>query len=410
MNNRLDDDWEKLFDQLPVDTTAGEEHRERLKKQVLSAYEDRPAPRPRRFRLNEIGRILMRYKAPHWTAVAILVVCVIWFAQSGSKPVFAVDEVVDNLVNARSARYDMIATIVGQPSLKMKAFYLEPCHFRQELESGHINIADWQAGKMVGLDPKTKQATVFNLINLPEGAKSEMQTNQFDAIRESLRKAVTDPDTKVESLGEKELDGRAVVGFRFAGPQSMTLWADPRTRLPVRIEATMVGPPETKVAMTNYEFNVDFDKSLFSVAIPAGYKVMETDVDVSPPVEKEFITALRMCCDSTNEFPDGFDAVTIAEYAATYLHKRGISKDEGPNSDQMQEVMRIGRGFQFVMTLPAESDPHYAGAGAEKGDADRVIFWYKPANSTKYRVIYADFSVQESGVAPEVPGAKKLAR
>jgi len=137
---------------------------------------------------------------------------------------------------------------------------------------------------------------------------------------------------------------------------------------------------------------------------------MQTDVDVSPPVEKEFITALRMCCNSTNEFPDGFDAVTIAKYAATYLHKRGISKDEGPNRDQMQEVMRIGRGFQFAMTLPAESDAHYAGAGAEQGDADRAIFWYKPADSTKYRVIYADFSVRESDAAPEVPGAKKLPR
>jgi len=407
MNNRLHDDWERLFDQLPVDTTAREEHRKRLKTEALSAYEDRPTPRPQRLRLKQIGPLLMRYKAPHWTAAAILVACIIWLAQTGSAPALAVDDVVDNMVQARSACYDMTAKIAGQPAQKMKAFYLEPTHFRQELENGYINIADWQAGKMIGLDPKTKQATVFNLVNVPADAKGKMQTNQFEAIRESLRKAIADPDRKVESLGKKQLDGRTVVGFRFeTGSQPTTLWADPQTRLPVRIEATMVGPPETEVVMTNYEFNVDLDKSLFGTAIPDGYAVTEADVDASPPTENDFIVALTMCSKSTNEFPTGLDPLAIAKYVATYLHKRGMGKGKGPTAEQLQEVLRIGRGFQFALTLPAESNAHYAGDGAQTGDAERAVFWYQPTDSTKYRVIYADFSVKESAVAPTVPGAK----
>ena len=65
---------------------------------------------------------------------------------------------VENLVKARTARYDMTAAITGGPTHKMKAYYLEPSRFRQELPNGAINIVDWHAGKMVGLDPNTKQA------------------------------------------------------------------------------------------------------------------------------------------------------------------------------------------------------------------------------------------------------------
>ena len=409
MNNRPHDDWEELFDQLPVDASVREQSHQRLKAEVLSAYDDQPAVRTQRHNLKELGRTLMKYKVPHCTAAAILLAGIVWLAQTASKPAFAVDDVVDNMLQARSARFVMTVKVTGQPKQKLKALFLDPARFRQEHESGYINIADWQAGKMIGLDPKSKQATVFTLVNTPPDAKEEMQTNYFDGIRQSLRKAIDDPDTKVESLGEKELAGRTVVGFRFkTGPQPMTLWADPETRLPVRIEAIMVGPPKTEVVMSDYEFNVELDKSLFSTSIPDGYKVMETNVDVSPPTEKDFIAALRMSCERTNKFPTGFDPAAIGAYVAIYLQKEGIEKAQGPSAEQIQEVVQISRGFQFVLMLPAAADAHYAGDGAESGDAKRAIFWYKPDDSKKYRVVYADFEVKEADTAPEVPGAKKI--
>ncbi len=410
MNDRLNDDWESLFEQLPLDTSVREEHRESLKARVLGAHASVSTPRSHRRGLKDLGKILMRYKAPHWTAATILVICMVWLARNGSTPAFAVDEVVENFMNARTARYDMTVTVIGQPPRKMKAFYLAPSHFRQELINGLINVSDWKAGKMVGLDPNTKHATVINLVNIPEDAKQKMQANQFDMVRESLRKAIADSDTNVESLGEKEFDGRTLVGFRFkTGSQPMTVWADPRTKYPVRIEAVIAGPPETKIVMTNYEFEIDLDKSLFSVTVPEGYRVVETDVDVSPPNEQDFITALRMCGKASDgKFPDGVGPAAIASYVATYLVKQGITKDQGPTAEQMKEVVRIARGFNFALTQPAESDAHYAGAGAKPGDGDRAIFWYKQADSTKYRVIHADFSVKMSDVAPEVAGAQKL--
>lgn len=411
MHNDPHDDWDKLFDQLSVDSTVSDEQRKRVKQRVFDAFEHRPTPQSRHVKLQALGHTLMKYKIPHGITAIVLVAGAFWLFQSSSTPAFALEALIENLMNARTARYDMIATVDGQPPLKMKVFYLEPTHMRQEMVNGYINISDWAAGKTVGLDPKTKRATVFNMINLPEETKQGMhEGNQFEGLRQSLRAATTDPNSKVVPLGEKQLDGRTVIGFRFEMPGTpMTLWADPATQLPVRIESAMVGPPKTDVVMMNYEFNVELDESLFNVEIPAGYEIIETDVDVSPASEKELIAALRMCCEASDGgFPTGLDTVSIGKYTAMYVQKMGIDNEKGPTGDQFQEIMKIARGLQFVMLLPKETDAHYAGAGIKQGDAERAILWFKPVGSEKYRVIYADLTAKDSDVAPRVDGAMKL--
>ena len=282
MNDRLNDDWENLFEHLPLDTSAREEHREDLMLEVFAVYKSDPTPQSQRTRLIDIGRFLMKYKAPHWTSAAIIIACAIWFVRYESPSAFAIEEVVDNVMKARSARFDMQVSINGGSTLKTKGLFLAPNHYRQELENGDIIIYDSQALKIVSLHPKTKQAEVFNLFNITEEAKHRMQSNQFDMVRESLSKAISDPDSNIELLGKKKLDGRTVVGFRLKTKlQPMTVWADPQTKYPVRIEATMPDPTQTKVVMTNYEFNVKLDKSLFSLVIPQGYHVTKTDIDLS---------------------------------------------------------------------------------------------------------------------------------
>lgn len=41
------------------------------------------------------------------------------------------------------------------------------------------------------------------------------------------------------------------------------------------------------------------------------------------------------------------------------------------------------------------SGSHYTGNGVRLGEADKPIFWYRPANASMYRVIYGDLSVRE---------------
>ena len=41
--------------------------------------------------------------------------------------------------------------------------------------------------------------------------------------------------------------------------------------------------------------------------------------------------------------------------------------------------------------------------GSSSAQADKPIFWYRPTNGKKYRVIYADLSVRDAAAPPNVP-------
>jgi hypothetical protein len=63
---------------------------------------------------------------------------------------------------------------------------------------------------------------------------------------------------------------------------------------------------------------------------------------------------------------------------------------------------RVQRGLNFANGLPANADAHYVGKGVSFGEADTPIFWYRPKDSKKYRVIYADLSVRDSDTPPNM--------
>jgi hypothetical protein len=70
--------------------------------------------------------------------------------------------------------------------------------------------------------------------------------------------------------------------------------------------------------------------------------------------------------------------------------------------------MIIKRGLGFVVELPREADAHYAGKGVSLGAPGTPIFWYRPKDAKKYRVICADLSVREADTPPSVPDAQPV--
>ena len=67
--------------------------------------------------------------------------------------------------------------------------------------------------------------------------------------------------TNFAELLPKEIDGRRAVGFRYdSSLASVTLWGDPTTGYPIRIETVWSGIPRTEVTMTHFEINVDLNE------------------------------------------------------------------------------------------------------------------------------------------------------
>jgi hypothetical protein len=82
-------------------------------------------------------------------------------------------------------------------------------------------------------------------------------------------------------------------------------------------------------------------------------------------------------------------------------------KEEARTQKFMESQRQVQRGVDFVDILSPASDAHYVGKGVSPGEADKPIFWYRPLNSKRYRVIYADFSVREAD-APSVRNSQPV--
>ena len=162
------------------------------------------------------------------------------------------------------------------------------------------------------------------------------------------------------------------------------------------------GPPKSDVVMTDFEFDVPLEDSLFALEVPDGYKTTSIPIDASPATEQDFVASLRRLTDATSgEFPASLDTPGITMAMVKLL--------KGNESNElMTEGAKIARGLNFVIMLPPGADAHYAGKGQKREGPKSVLFWYKPAETKEYRLIWTDLSTTDVETAPEVPGAIRM--
>ena len=275
-------------------------------------------------------------------------------------------------------------------------------------KSKTVHIWDGAQGKRISLLPAQKRAQVFDDANTPK-KKTLGGGDPVAGWRSMLLDAHDRPDAKRESLGEKVIDGQQVVGFRINSPAAVfEVWGDPKTGSPAHVQWTVAAVPDVRVTMSDFEFNVDLDESLFSVEPPAGYEVgsffiSTPTIDGSSANEKDLIETLREYSRlSGGPFPTSLDQFTLTqliylEFTSDRMQKPGAKQQLAETQAKLQP------GLAFRVHLPPEADAHYAGTGVSLGTPDTPIFWYRPKDSATYRVIYADLSVRDVETPPSMP-------
>ena len=276
-------------------------------------------------------------------------------------------------------------------------------------KSRSIMIMDCRTGNSLSLVPEQKVAIVFDgsKIMKPAGTPS----NLFEMVRQLVREGSTGSGEKVELLGRKEIDGRAVVGFRTHNNMlDMTVWADLQTARPVRIELYLPSY-DSRGVMSNFRYDMELDPSLFSLEPPAGYTIQ--NMAVKMPVEADLVDVLRFVAEHNNgtfpavigmnnkAFMRAMQAAAQSESAkllqtpeaqklmantmARYGKDRGKGmkawmkewmKMVGPVTQKLMQMQQQGTMFYGMLTLA--NDSHYVGGGVKLGTPDRPIFWYKP--------------------------------
>ena len=338
--------------------------------------------------------------------------------------------VADALYNLQSATFDAAGDVkdfMGGKTIHMKSkgFFLAPSRQRMESSLGtkgdvsSVMIMDMQAGKAIMLMPENKFALAVDgeqLKKETEKSGGPPPPDMFEMVRRLVREGSSGPGEKAESLGAREIDGRKAVGFRTrpSNSQEMTLWADPQTALPIRVEFTTSTMMAGQMVMENFRYNVDLDPSLFSLEPPPGYSVQTMNATVA--VEEDLPKFLRFVAEHNNgNFPAALGMNKEVMQAMQAVVKPELEKleakyhikpkpGEQPPAAMMAEAMKTViplaqkhmQGIMFYATLKPENDSHYAGKDVKLGTQNRPIFWYKPTGAEKYRVIYADLSVKEA--------------
>ena len=323
-------------------------------------------------------------------AVILIAVVLIGINPFGSTVTWA--QVIEPILNASTVVFDMI---LGTDDTGIVSHEIVVGSRMRKTLSNMPNmtmIIDTDNAKLLGLDSEAKTAVYVDIT----GDLGDRHRSYIKFVRQIIHQL---QDGQVEELGEQVIDGQKVVVFVGRGQnEQVTIWADPQTAHPIRIEAKI--GQEFSFTMKNFEFDADMDESLVSMDVPEGYTLQKTDVPLGNATEEDFIESLRIWAEIIGDgtFPEAIGSQCAMEDMPTLIQKveaMQITEEQGT-----QIGMGFARGLMFHQMLENQGgDWHYAGAGVKLGDAQTVIFWYQPQGSATYRVIYGDLSVKD--VAPE---------
>lgn len=369
-------------EELPADVMKIAEHKSRDFEKTLTQ-----SKQPKRYVL---GDIIMKSRLIKLAAAAVIIIAVL-IGLNPFRPSITFADVVEPILNAKTLILDMI---IGseETGTVMHEIVAGP-RIRRTLSNmpNIVQIIDTDSGQMLALDTEAKTASYINI----EGYIKDATQNYVKFLRQVIRQV---KDGQVEKIGEQVIDGRKAVVFVGRGQnEEVTIWADPETGHPLRIEL-QVG--QMHATMKNFEFDVYVEDALVSMDVPNGYTLQKANVDIGDATEQDFIESLRIWAKVLGDgvFPEAIGTEEVMKQMPAMIEK--LKEMNIPAEEGMDMGMKVGLGMIFHQMLYINGvDLHYAGAGVKLGDAQKVIFWYRPKGSETYRVIYGDLSVKD--VAPE---------
>ena len=215
------------------------------------------------------------------SAAVLSTICVVGVVAAltlfGSGSQFSFAAIQEKVAQTRSVTFKQTTRIdPGAPPETDRMLVLADGLSRMERPNGNYTVMDMKTGKALLVSRQDKKATIFLGLNVPSGI------NPY----EMLRVMVNDASKR---LADEVIDGQKVSVFRTeikeqkpVPRQFWKVWADPETKLPIRMEPI---PQNDKEPMAIYDFAFDqpLEPSLFSFEPPKGYLVTTEGLANLPP-------------------------------------------------------------------------------------------------------------------------------
>ncbi len=274
---------------------------ERTRKR-LTEHMSRQQPREQK-----IWRIIMKSRITKITAAAVIIIAVLiginhFGGSLGGGSVAFAD--VLKYIQTQSYTFDLTMkdVIEGSPTVNIKAMIFELGRVRMDcsVPVGEMSsITDFTTEKTLLLfhENKTAVIKVEPVLNKSTGAQG-----MFVLFTRPIDNLWNMRDGTEEQLGEKEINGQLVTGFKVLQEDQyfqydMTIWADAADGVPRLVEVTskpLDGSFSIKWTMENFDLDVDLDEELFSLKVPVGYTLayqedlekLEVDTESSTEAKK----------------------------------------------------------------------------------------------------------------------------
>jgi hypothetical protein len=338
----------------------------------------------------DIWRIIMKSPVTKIAAAVVVITGVLiamhFMGLSTATVTFA--DVVKPILNAKTAVLDIIVgdEEAGGPVIhdQIKGPLIRRTYSHIE---DVVQVIDLEASRILSLTISKKEAAYVDLKGLPS------MPNYLEMLRNIIKDLQESTKFEVEELGIQEIDGQEAIGFLARHPRAeITIWANPETALPIRIEQ-MGG--QMKIICKNFKFDVPMDESLFSMVVPEGYKLQEVELDLMGSTEEDFIEGLRIRAEvvGSGQFPDSVAVEDFVKEAP--LIEKKIEELELGDEEETELGMKLSKHLLFIRFFKGQGKWHYGGAGVKLGDAEKAIFWYQPKDSETWRVIYGDLRVED---------------
>jgi outer membrane lipoprotein-sorting protein len=303
-------------------------------------------------------------------------------------------QVIDKLKSVHSMTCTATVTTGDKPPLALKMFFLDPGHVRTEGPGTRTTIVDSAAGQVLALESNAKTATLIKYETKgtpPPGA-------HLDIVAEFRKLG----DHKGEAVGEEQIGDVKAKGFRVnENGRVMTIWADPKTGLPIRIDIDMeAASMKVHMVMSDVVLDAKLDENLFKVEVPNGYTLNQREMTLNLNIDENVATVLKTYAAAMDgKFPDDLSDPTLI----VKLVKVGADGKLAPETNKVATSIGMLQGllFQYEKGKTYDYIP-----GGKLGEASRIVFWHLDKQTQKYSAIFGDLKTKEV-LATDLPQTTK---
>ncbi len=257
--------FEKIAAGLNINDRPNAEHKQALRQQMLTAYKDpskKTAPR-----IQPTWSRIMKSNLTKSAAAAIIVLgAFIFLTTNGASLAWA--DVVEHFTNP----YQCTQTVYygNKEHQTIKLYRLNLSQRREERPNNETFIVDMR---------QTPVCTLY-LYNNDKLAQVRKDYGMGQRKDPDWLQMLTNMETSdAEELGVQEINGSRAKGFRTVSKYNdITIWADIETGLPVQVVIIHL-QNDRKIVLEDFQFDINFDPTLFSTEPPTGYQVHEVSMN-----------------------------------------------------------------------------------------------------------------------------------